>query len=95
MHTIKTKITWDPVKAKLNRLKHRVFFSEVEPVFYDPVAISVEDKNAEGEARYITIGLDSLLRVVVVVYTYRDNVIRLISARRATKAEQKIYEKGI
>jgi len=95
MHSINTKITWDPVKAKLNRLKHRVFFSEVEPVFYDPNAISVEDKEAEGEARFITIGLDSLVRVVVVVYTYRDNAIRVISARKATKAERKIYEKGI
>lgn len=95
MHSIKTKITWDPVKAKQNRLKHRVFFSEVESVFYDPNAISVEDKNAESEARYVTIGLDSLVRVVVVVYTYRDDEIRVISARKATKAEQRIYEKGI
>ncbi len=95
MHSIKTRITWDPVKAKLNRLKHRVFFSEVEPVFYDPRAISVEDKDADGEARLITIGLDSLVRVVVVVYTYRDEEIRVISARKATKAEQRVYEKGI
>ena len=95
MHTIKTEITWDSVKAKSNRLKHRVFFSEVEPVFYDPNAISFEDVNSKGEARFIVIGLDSLGRMVVVVYTYRNNVIRIISARKASKAEQKIYEKGI
>ena len=95
MHTIKTEITWDSVKAKSNRLKHRVFFSEVEPVFYDPNAISFEDVNSKGEARFIVIGLDSLGRLVVVVYTYRNNVIRIISARKASKAEQKIYEKGI
>lgn len=95
MHTIKTEITWDFVKAKSNRLKHRVFFSEVEPVFYDPNAISFEDVNSKGETRFIVIGLDSLARLVVVVYTYRNNVIRIISARKASKAEQKIYEKGI
>jgi len=67
----------------------------VELAFYDPNAISFEDNDAEGEARFITIGLDSMARLVVVVYTYRDNVIRLISARKATRAEQKIYEKGI
>ena len=95
MHTIKTEITWDPVKAKSNRLKHRVFFSEVEPVFYDPNAISFEDKDSKGEERYVVIGIDSLGRLVVVVYTYRGPAIRLISARKASNAEQQIYEKGI
>jgi uncharacterized DUF497 family protein len=95
MHTIKTEITWDSVKAKSNRLKHRVFFSEVEPVFYDLNAISFEDRASKGEARFIVIGLDSLARLVVVAYTYRDSVIRVISARKASKAEQKVYEKGI
>jgi len=95
MHTIKTEITWDSVKAKSNRLKHRVFFSDVEPVFYDPNAISFEDRESEGEARYIVIGLDSMARLIVVAYTYRDNVIRVIPARKASKSEQKVYEKGI
>lgn len=95
MHTIKTEITWDSVKAKSNRLKHGVFFSEVEPVFYDPNAISFEDRESQGEARFIVIGLDSLARLVVVAYTYRDSVIRVISARKASKAEQSVYEKRI
>jgi len=95
MHTIKMEITWDSVKAKSNRLKHRVFFSEVEPVFYDPNAISFEDVSSKGEARHVVIGLDSLGRLVVVVYTYRDSGIRLISARKASKAEQQVYEKRI
>ena len=89
------KITWDPVKAKSNRLKHRVFFSEMEPVFFDPNAISIEDTDSEDEARYLVIGLDSLGRLVVVTYTYRESVIRLISARKASKTEQRAYEKGI
>ena len=95
MHTIQMEITWDPVKAKSNRLKHQIFFSDVEPVFYDPNAISIEDVNSEGESRYITIGLDSFGRIVVVVYTYRESGVRLISARKANKPEQKMYEKGI
>ena len=89
------EIFWDPVKAKSNRLKHRIFFSEVEPVFNDQNAISIEDMESEGEARHVVIGLDSLGRLVVVVYTYRDSAIRLISARKASKVEQKAYEKGI
>ena len=89
------KITWDPVKPKSNRLKHRIFFSDVEPVFYDPNAISFEDSGSDDESRFIGIGLDALGRLVVVVYTYRKSVIRLISARRASKAEQRVYEKGI
>ena len=95
MHTMKMKITWNSVKAKSNRLKHRIFFSEVEPVFYDHRAISFEDIDSKGEVRYVVMGLDSLGRIVVVVYTYRNTTIRLISARKASKAEQKVYEKGI
>jgi hypothetical protein len=89
------KVTWDSVKAKSNRLKHPIFFSEVESVFYDPNAISFEDVDSKGEARFIVIGLDSLERLVVVTYTYRGSFIRLISARKASNAEQKVYEKGI
>jgi uncharacterized DUF497 family protein len=89
------EITWDPGKAKSNRLKHQVSFADVEAVFYDPNAISIEDMDSEGEARYVTVGADSLGRVVVVVYTYRESGIRLISARKANKTEQKVYEKGI
>jgi len=95
MHTIKTEITWDPVKAKSDRLKHGVLFSDVEPVFYDTNAIGFEDRESEGESRYIVMGLDALARLVVVVYTYRDSAIRVISARKASKAEQQVYEKGI
>ena len=94
MHTIKVEITWDSVKAKSNRLKHRIYFSEIESVFYDPYAISFEDVDSKGEARYIVIGSDSLERLIVATYAYRDATIRLISARKASKAERKVYEKG-
>lgn len=89
------KITWDIVKAKSNRLKHRIFFAEVEPVFYDPNAISIEDTDSRGEKRFVVIGLDSLDRLLVVAYTYRYTAIRLISARKASNAERKVYEKNI
>ncbi|MFC1720517.1 BrnT family toxin [Pseudomonadota bacterium] len=95
MHTIKSKLTWDPAKANSNRLKHRVLFSELEPVFYDPNAISFEDMNSIDEARFIAIGLDAVGRLVVVVYTYRNTMIRIISARKASQAERKMYERGI
>ena len=95
VHIMIMEITWDSVKAKSNRLKHRIFFSEVEPVFYDPHALSLEDTDSEGEVRHIVIGRDAVGRVVVVVFTYRDSVIRLISARKASKTERNTYEKGI
>ena len=89
------KITWNAVKAKSNKLKHRVSFADVEPVFSDPNAISIEDPDALGEERFVSIGVDALGRVLAVVYTYRDLTIRLISARHANKPERKQYEKRI
>ena len=89
------RVTWDPEKAKLNRRKHGIRFSDAEGVLFDPHALTEEDQAADGEQRYVTIGLDSLGRVLVVVYTYRGDDIRLISARRATRKERRSYEKRI
>ena len=86
------KIVWNLAKASSNKLKHRVSFSDVEEVFSDYHAISIEDPDADDENRYITIGLDALGRIVVVVYTYQDSVIRIISARKAMPAETAFYE---
>lgn len=88
-------IEWDPVKARSNFKKHGVSFSDVEVVFGDPFAISLPDDGSRGEERYLTIGSDAFGRVVVVCYTYRDERIRLISARAAIRSERVIYEKGI
>ena len=88
-------ITWDPVKAGINVEKHGISFSDAEPVLFDPYGITVEDEAVNIEQRFITIGSDALSRILVVVYTYRDEDIRLISARLATKREQKNYETGI
>ena len=88
-------VIWDPKKAKSNLEKHGVSFSDAETVFFDPYALTKEDEDAEGEQRFITIGMNSLFRIIVVVYTYEGDDTRLISAREATKREIKTYEKGI
>ena len=88
-------IIWNPAKAKANLRKHGVRFSDAEAIFFDDLALTTEDIDAEGENRYVTIGKDSTSRILVVVYTYRNDDIRLISARTAIRNEIKIYEKGI
>ena len=82
---------WDPDKAKSNQKKHGVRFADAVGIFEDENAITIEDEH-KGEDRYITIGRDFLSRILVVVYTFRDIVIRLISARKATARERKMYE---
>jgi len=89
------KVTWDPEKAKNNLRKHRIRFADAEPVFFDPMALTREDDDSEGEQRFVSLGLDALNRILVVVYTYRGADIRLISARRATSKERKHYDKRI
>lgn len=86
---------WDPAKAKENIRRHKIDFADVVGVFEDELAITIEDPDAEGEQRFVTIGLDKLGRLVVVVYTYRGEEIRLISARKANKGEEKQYAPGI
>ena len=86
---------WDPKKAAENERKHGIRFSDTEPVFFDPNALTIEDDSARLEQRFITVGLDGFGRLLTVVYTYRDDDIRLISARFSTSSEEKIYEEGI
>lgn len=83
---------FDPKKAIANLQKHGVAFAEVEPVFYDDFALSREDGDAVGEARFITVGADMLGRVVAVCWTQRGESIRLISARLDSPTEKKSYE---
>jgi uncharacterized DUF497 family protein len=88
-------VDWDPNKAKANRTDHGVSFPDAEVVLYDPDGITREDESSEGEQRFVTVGLDALARVLVVVYTYRGDTIRMISARKATRNEVRTYERGI
>ncbi len=88
-------IIWDPEKAKINLQKHKIRFSDAETVLFDPMALTREDDDAVYEQRFVSVGLDSLNRTLVVAYTFRGKDIRLISARPATPKERKHYEKGI
>ncbi|HSB14843.1 MAG TPA: BrnT family toxin [Bryobacteraceae bacterium] len=85
---------WDPVKAKANLRKHNVRFADAVTVLEDARAITVRDEGA-GEERWVTIGVDSLGRILVVVYTWRDERVRLISARPATRREARQYEQEV
>lgn len=88
-------VIWDPAKAEANLRKHGVHFSDAEAVLFDPLALSMNDSDAEGEDRYIAIGQDVVGRILVVIYTYREDQIRIISARSATRKEIRTYEEGI
>jgi uncharacterized protein len=82
---------WDPNKAKSNYKKHGVKFADAVAVFEDENAVTIEDEH-ESENRFVTIGRDFLRRILVVVYTFRGVIIRIISARKATAREKNIYE---
>lgn len=84
---------WDSDKAIANLRKHGVDFADAVAILSDDIAITVQDERFDEE-RFITIGMDGLGRVIVVVYTWRGNDIRLISARPATRAECRQYEEG-
>jgi uncharacterized protein len=84
-------IEFDPAKAASNLAKHKVSFSHAEQALRDPMATTIEDPDAEGEQRFITLGTDSLGRVLVVVHTPRGERIRLISARKASRGEREHY----
>ena len=82
---------WDPNKANANFNKHGIDFADAVTVFDDLTAITIDDPDYDEE-RFITIGMDAYGRILVVVYTWRGNNIRIISARKATKSEHKHYE---
>lgn len=82
---------WDSAKAQSNLSKHGVQFSEAATVFADVGAVEVADPNPDEE-RYVLIGFDSSARLLVVVFTWRGpGIVRLVSARRATRTEAEIY----
>ena len=84
---------WDPEKADLNYKKHEVDFADAVGVFEDEWALTIKQEIVKNEQRFASIGTDFLVRIVVVVYTYRGDDIRLISAKPATKSERNVYEK--
>lgn len=88
-------VLWDPEKTKTNFRKHRIRFSDADFVFYDPMALVIEEQLVDGEQRFVSVGTDSIGRILVVVYSYRNDSIQIISARKATPRERKVYEKRI
>jgi hypothetical protein len=85
---------WDPKKADENLRKHKISFEEAQTVFTDPNARMIFDPDhSDQEDRFIVLGISSALRLLVVCHCYREKnmVIRLISARKATKQEQNQY----
>lgn len=88
-------ITWDPNKAEISFKKHGIRFSDAEMVLYDSFAMSIEEQIVSNELRYVTVGTDAVGRILAVVYSYRSDTIRLISARKATRKERTQYEEGI
>lgn len=84
---------WDPekAKAKTNLRKHGVRFADAVTVLEDEAAITVRDDSDGSEWRWSTLGVDSLGKLLVVIYTWRDQDVRLISARKATPHERRHY----
>ena len=73
-------VEFDPAKARTNLRKHGVSFAHAEQALRDPMAFTIEDPDSRGEQRFVTLGSDSLGRVLVIVHTQRDQRTRLISA---------------
>ena len=84
-------IEWDPDKAAENLDKHGVDFADAATVLSDEMALTIRDDHLTEE-RHVTLGMDALGRILVVAYTWRDDHVRMISARRANRSERRRYE---
>ena len=85
---------WDKAKAKPNLRKHGVSFEEAQSVFYDDLAVQFYDESPDDEERFILLGMSNLSRILIIVHCERgdiNEVLRIISARKATKIEQQHY----
>lgn len=86
---------WDPKKSRANWRKHGVSFEEASTVFFDDLSLTGDDPDHSlDEDRFVTFGLSSMSRLLVVAYTERGERIRIISARPVTGSERKLYEEG-
>jgi uncharacterized protein len=95
-YTVFMLITWDERKNRENKAKHGVSFETARFVFHDPLHLSIQDRHVETEERWQTLGLVGNVVVLLVAHTYMERdgeeVIRIISARKATKKERVFYE---
>ena len=91
---IHIQFEWDENKNIINKRKHKISFDEAKTVFYDPSALLIHDPDhSDDEERFIIMGLSQSLNILVVCHCYRENdeIIRIISARKADKNETKHY----
>ena len=88
-------VTFDPTKNATNLRKHGVSLAEGDGVLNDPLALTIEDDAAEGEQRFVSIGMNSFGSLMVVAYTYRGDDVRLISVRKAEPKERRAYEEEV
>ena len=90
-----TEFEWDPTKATANVAKHGISFDEAASAFLDQMALSGPDPDhSSAESRYLTFAYSRLGQLLAISHTYRAGGIRLISARRVTRAERKLYEEN-
>jgi uncharacterized DUF497 family protein len=90
VHTFGDDYEWDQKKADVNVAKHGIDFPHAVEALLDEGALTVADEGS-GEERYVSFGMDALGRLIAVVYTWRGDVIRIISARKATRTEARFY----
>jgi uncharacterized protein len=87
------KILWDSNKAAANLKNHAgVTFEEAQHVLFDPFALTREDSDSEDEQRFVSLGMGGRGRILVVVYTYGDETVRIISAWKANEPQRRRYE---
>ena len=94
-YTCLVTATFDPKKDAANLKKHGVSLTEGDGVLSDPLAVTIEDESAEGEQRFVTLGANMFGSLMVVVWTSRNDDIRIISVRKPTPRERKSYEEGV
>jgi uncharacterized protein len=92
------RFVWDETKNRANKAKHGISFETAKHVFDDPLHVSIPDRQEHGEERWATFGLVGLVVLLVVIHTYveqnGEEIIRIISARKATRGERAHYEEG-
>ncbi len=89
------RFSWDSRKARANQRKHGVGFPEAATAFGDMLSLTMRDPvHSVAESRYVLVGMTARGRLVVVAHSERGDEIRIISARRASRAEREAYEEG-
>ena len=92
------RFEWDEEKNRENQRKHGITFTEAQTIFFDENAVEFyDDEHSEWEDRFLLLGISAKLRLLLVCHCLRESgsIIRVISARKATKNERELYPKGV